>query len=83
MPVLILAETVLMSDPISGPFYRTNYEFTEPVNGVVDGAVDTPITADLTETTFNATVSQACADKANLEASTTQFSAASVRGGRV
>lgn len=83
MAVRIIAQTVAMSDPETGPYYRTDYDFTEPVNGVNDGAVITPITEGLTESVFNALVAQAVADKANLDAATTQFTAAHVIGGGV
>ena len=85
--VKLLAFTELITSPV--PLYRTRFYSTvivlRPDNTVFDsGGVETEITDDLTESTFNLTVQQRCADFANADTGSVEaFVAADVYGGRI
>ncbi len=63
--------------------FRVNYRLTETVNGNNDGTVDVVVDNNKTETEQNVAIAAALATEANLQANTTQFTADSVKGGRI
>jgi len=79
----IIAET--RSDIVEGELlYLTNYryKFAAP-NGNADGLVTTAVVG-LTESTFNLSVQQKVADRANLESAESEgFTVSDVYGGRI
>lgn len=85
MPAIIIADPPVIL-PAEGGGYKWSwyYRLTEPVNGVQDGTYERPWSdPPELEVQVNADFPTRIAERVNFEASTTEFTAASVYGGRI